>query len=143
VEALAESGDSPALVPSESTPVPAPAGVRVSAVSPTDGIDANRRKNPAAKKTLLTTRPSNRPPRKQYKRLFYMMNPCLSRPVSEAYRRRIRQSTRGVAILPPLLDLIGGTRGKIHYYPRSSEGQEVVLPALPREVGGQRKQPRS
>src|SRR5512135_2382725 len=69
----AEPGDSSVLAPSETAPVPAD-GEMVSALSPKDGIDANRRRNTPATKTLFTTHPSKKPPIKQYKLLFCLMN---------------------------------------------------------------------
>jgi len=73
-------GDFPSFVPSLKTAAPpAVAGKGVSAVSPKDGIGTNSRRKPAAASVFLKTHPSKKPPLKQYKRLFYLMNSELSR----------------------------------------------------------------
>jgi len=64
VDAGAGTGDFPSFVPSGATAAtPAVGGERVSAATKKDGIDTNRRRNPAAAKTFLTTHPSKKPPR--------------------------------------------------------------------------------
>jgi hypothetical protein len=138
VEAGAGRGVSQPFAPSGSTTAPpADAGERLSVVPPKDGIDTSSRRKPAAAKAFLTTHPSMKPPWKQYKPLFYLTNPILSRVCREARLRRDRPlDPLAVAIPLTLSHRIGRTRRKIHLRRRSSEGHGVVLPALAGEVGG-------
>ena len=104
----------------------------------------NSRRNPAAARALLTTYPSKKPPRKQYKCLFYLIEfsivkglPPMLPPQERALDPWAWRSRR------LLFDRIGRTGGKIHLCRRSSEGHGVVLSAFAGEVGGHREQPRS
>ena len=116
VETGAGTGDFPAFAPSGRTPAPpAVAGERVSAVPPKDGIDANSRRNPAAARAFLTTHPSKKPPRKQYKCLFYLMNSTLSRVCLQSLSPWNRSlDPWDMAVPLALFHPIGRTRKKIH-----------------------------